>query len=92
MREAKDYPPVVTFRQDGHDKFTSLLMLLLGSAVIVTYVEYDSYNSVPLVVERYGVIDLVSEEVLWLSPYGVKKGNPSDFRVHIRAIKMVEVV
>lgn len=99
--------PTVTFRPSGAEHFHALLTLMVGTHVEITYVQFvpvRAYNVVndptppthALIKERRGEITYVTDDVIYLKPYGLPKrykpGDYRDFTIDLVNVRMIEVI
>lgn len=94
--------PVVSFRPEGHDAFMSLMGLMIGMRVEITYLHPTTFWDDPQHKTHYemltkrGEIEDASEYLITLKPYGLpKRYSKHQYRcweIPWEQVKMMEVV
>lgn len=96
-----DQQPVVSFQPDGREAFLSLMSLMVGMNVEITYLDYYTDWEAPntprkaLLKSMRGEIVMSSDDAIFLCAYGLPKRYSKE--KHARAItwgaiRMVEVL
>lgn len=103
-RTIKGMLPTITFQPSGQEAFHSLLTLMVGTHVEITHLKpkpswedwSDGELRRPLVFTR-GEITYVTDDVIFLKPYGVPKrykqgAHYRDHAINLTSVRMIEVI